>query len=93
VPDLPDISTPVPDAGHEDLRLRLVAALADITDHLEQLADSFLLGQTAADFAQTVLTNFTALQAVVTDQATAIGDLTARVTALENPTDPPPPAA
>lgn len=76
---LPDLDTP--DLGHANLA-------AHIVDHLEQLADSFLLGQTAADFAQTVLTNFTALQQAVTGQATQIADLEMRVAALENPTPP-----
>lgn len=83
MPDLPDLNVPWPDAGHEAIRQAVVAAIAEQADHLEQLADSFLLGQTAADFAQTVLTNFTALQQTVTDQAAQIADLQTRVAALE----------
>ena len=71
---LPDLDTP--DLGHANLA-------AHIIDHLEQLADSFLLGQTAADFAQTVLSNFTTLQGVVTDQATQLADQAAQIADLE----------
>ena len=82
MPDLPDINTPLPDLAHESLRQSTVAALEQLADHLQQLADSFLLAQTASDFAQTVLTNFGALQQ-------AVADLETRVSALENPTPPP----
>ena len=77
-----------PDKVIETFRRQVKAALADLADHLEQLSDSFLLGQTAADFAQTVLVNFGTLQQVVTDQATQIADLETRVAALENPLPP-----
>jgi len=77
-----------PDKVIEAFRRQVKAALADLADHLEQLSDSFLLGQTAADFAQTVLTNFGALQQAVTAQATQIADLETRVAALENPLPP-----
>lgn len=89
MPDLPDINTPLPDIAHESLRQSTVAALDQLADHLEQLADSFLLAQTASDFAQTVLTNFGALQQAVETQAAQIADLETRVSALENPTPPP----
>ncbi|MGZ4621446.1 MAG: hypothetical protein ACXVGF_04845 [Blastococcus sp.] len=76
----PDLqATTYPDLAHERLRQELL-------DHIEQLADSFLIGQTAADFAQTVLTNFTALQQTVQQQAAEIADLQTRVAALESPT-------
>ena len=101
---MPDIHEPVPDAGHEQLRLSLVAALDELADHVEQLGDSFLLAQTAGDALGIALTNVLALQQAVTDlagqvgaagqamteQQTALADLTARVAALETPTDPPP---
>lgn len=88
MPDLPDINVPLPDLAHESLRQATVGALAALADHVQQLADSFLLGQTAADFAQTVLTNFTTLQTVVGQQAAAIADLQAQVAALQNPPAP-----
>lgn len=54
VPDLADFAGG-PDRAH--------AAIAQAAlDHIEQLADSFLLGQTAADFAQTVLQAMVPLQ-------------------------------
>lgn len=90
MPDLPDIHTPLPDLAHESLRQSMVAALQTQADHLEQLADSFLLGQTAADGLSIALTNFLALQtaltqtaSTVTQQATQIADLQAAVTDLQ----------
>lgn len=79
VSDLPDLNVEWPDAGHEAIRLAIVQAIAVQADHLAQLGDSFLLGQTAADFAQTALT-------AVTEQAAQIADLQARLAVLENPT-------
>lgn len=84
--DLPDLNVEWPDAGHEAIRQAVVQAIADLATNAEQFADSFLLGQTAADFAQTVLVNFGLLQQTVTEQAAVIADLETRVTALENPT-------
>jgi len=86
MPDLPDLNVEWPDAGHEAIRLAVVQAIADLAANTEQFADSFLLGQTAADFAQTVLTNFGSLQQAVAAQAAQIADLETRVSALENPT-------
>lgn len=91
MPDLPSLYEEWPDAGHEAIRLTVVQAIADIAGHAEGLEDSFLLGQTAADFAQTVLTNFTALQELVAAQQQQIADLTVRVAALEPPPDDPAP--
>lgn len=85
VPDLADFAAG-PDPAHAALGRAALAAVARLADHLEQLADSFLLGQTAADFAQTVLTNFAGLQQTVTDLAGQVADLQTRVAALENPT-------
>ena len=70
---MPDIREPVPDAGHEQLRLSLVAALDDLADHVEQLADSFLLAQTAGDALGIALTNVLAVQQAVTDLAGQVG--------------------
>lgn len=84
VPDLTDIAAG-PDLAHAAVAQATLDALAQLVDHVGQLQDSFLLGQTAFDFAQTVLTNFTALQQVVTEQAAQIADLQSRVSALENP--------
>ena len=78
----PDLNSPWPDAGHETIRRAVVAGIAQMAAHAEALSDSFLLGQTAADFAQTVLDAFGQLQATVTAQAATIGDLQALVTAL-----------
>lgn len=64
-PDRPDLqATTYPDLAHERLRQELL-------DHIEQLADSFLIGQTAADFAQTVLTNFISSRALLNALAAA----------------------
>lgn len=89
--DLPDINTPLPDLAHESLRQSVVAALGRIDDHVQALADAFLVGQTAADGLTIALTNFLALQGALTQQAQQITDLEARVASLENP--PPPPSA
>lgn len=80
MPDLPDLNVEWPDAGHEAIRQAVVQAIADLAAHAEQFADSFLLSQTAADFAQTVLAAVVPLQEAVTD-------LQARVTALEPTTE------
>lgn len=89
MPDLPDLSTPLPDPAHEALRANVVQALADLAAHVESLADAFLLAQTAGDGLDIALTNFVALQNALTAQAQQIADLQSRVSALENP----PPAA
>lgn len=93
MPDLPDLNVEWPDAGHEAIRQAVVRAIAVQADHLEQLGDSFLLGQTAADFARTALAAVVSLQAAVTDQAAQIADLQTRVAALETPPPSPTPAA
>lgn len=85
---LPNLAVPLPDMAHEALRQAFVKALADLADHITRVYDSLLLNQTAMDFAETVLTNFTALQGVVTDQAGQIAALTERVAALEATTLP-----
>lgn len=91
--DVPDIRQPVPDAGHEMLRQSTVAALDDLATKTDQVAGALLLMKTSLDFAQTFLNAVVPLQQALTDQATQIADLETRVAALENPTDPPPPAA
>lgn len=70
-PFAPDLADEWPDRAHERLRQELL-------EHLQQLADSFLLGQTAADMAATFLAAVVPMQAAVTD-------LQARVAALESP--------
>ena len=94
VPDLAEFAAG-PDLAHAAVAQAALDAIATLADHLEQLADSFLLGQTAADFAQTALAAVTQLQQAVTTQGadlaaaqTAVADLEARVAALENPTVP-----
>ena len=103
MPDLAEIAAG-PDVAHAAVAQAALDAIATLADHLEQLADSFLLCLSAADFAQTALAAVTQLQTAVTeragqvadlttqvtDQATQLADLEARVMALENPTVPPP---
>lgn len=81
--DLPDINVEWPDAGHEAIRQAVVQAVADLLDHAEQLGDSFLLAQTAGDALGIALTNVTAMQAAVTDQATTLATLQQTVTDLQ----------
>jgi hypothetical protein len=92
VPDLPDINAPLPDLAHELLRQEVVAAIAQLADHVQQLSDSFLLGQTAADFARTALNAVNQLQAMSATQANQITDLQKRVAALEAAQPAPAPA-
>lgn len=91
-----DLHSPYPNVVIDTIRLAVLGALADLVDHIERLGDSFLLGQTAADFAQTVLTNFGVLQQTVTAQESEIETLrsdldalAARVVALEAPPEAP----
>lgn len=83
--DLPDLGKPWPDLGHEAIRQAIVQHDAEIADHLEQLSDAFLVGQTAADALGIALTNFVAVQQ-------ALAALTARVAALEAAPPAPDPA-
>jgi len=105
----PDYRTPSPDAGHEAIRGPLAQAIDDLSAAVEQLqvhdaqldaALALTIG--AYNFAQTALTNFTGLQAAITEQAAALTDaladaqqaiaeLTGRVAALETPPLPAPP--
>lgn len=86
MPDLPDILThPARDLAHEAYRVAIVQALTHLADHFEQLADAFLLGETAADGLGIALTNFVALQQAVASQAQEIADLRAQVAALQSP--------
>lgn len=64
VPDLAELAAAL-DPAHAELAAAAQAAIDTLAEHLQRLQDSCLLSQTAADFAQTVLQNFTALQAVV----------------------------
>lgn len=81
---MPDLDTPLPDPAHEDLRQATKATTEAIADHVQQLADSFLLAQTTAEALVIALQTVTTLQA-------AVADLTTRVTALEQAGDVPPP--
>lgn len=56
----------------------------------EAILDSFLLGQTSADFAKTALSAVTTLQATVAQQQTDINTLKAQVAALTPPPAPAP---
>lgn len=71
-----DFDRPWPDKGHEAIRLAIL-------DHLDQLRDAFLIGETTADGLTIALSNFVDLQQQVVD-------LTARVAALETPPAPAP---
>jgi phage shock protein A len=92
-----DLHTAYPDVVIDTMRQAAVAAIDDLADHVDRLRDSFLLAQTAADFAQSALAAVTQLQAAVAGHDSAIAALrtdldalTARVTALE-PAPPPAP--
>lgn len=98
-----DLDTDYPDVIVDTVRGYLKQAVADLEAHAGQLDDSFLLGLTAFDFAQTVLVNFTALQNAFTEkqaqlgllaeqlaeQANQLAALTGQVAALQAPTTPP----
>lgn len=98
-----DLDTEYPDVIIETVRRYLKQAVADLEAHAAQLDDSFLLGLTAFDFAQTVLVNFTALQNAFTEKQTQLGvlaeqlaeqanqiaGLAEQVAALQAPTTPP----
>lgn len=86
VPDVHD--GPLPDLGHESLRLSVVAALDDLETKATQMAGSLLLVRTAFDFAETMLSAVLPLQQALTAQAGQITDLTARVAALESAAPP-----
>lgn len=73
-----------PDPAHEAFRLSVLDHIAQLADHLERLDDSFLLALTAADFAQTVLTNFGALQQVVGANQADIATLKSQVATLQS---------
>lgn len=77
--DLADLNSPYQDPAHERLRVAVL-------DHFEQLADSFLLGQTAADMAQTFLLAVLPLQQAAQALQQQVAALTSRVAALESPT-------
>lgn len=89
MPDLADFAAG-PDPAHAAVAQAALDAVARLDDHVEALADAFLLGQTAADGLSIALTNFLAAQAALTQQAQQIADLEARVAALENPPAPTP---
>lgn len=76
---VPDINEPVPDLGHEGLRLSVVAALTDLETKTDQMAGALLLMKTSLDFAQTFLDAVVPLQQ-------AIVALQAEVAALAPPT-------
>lgn len=83
---LPDaLTTPSPDPTHEAYRVAVVEVF-------DRIADSFLLGQTAFDFAETVLLAYqgaaaqlATLGAAVTAQAQQIAALKAQIAALTPP--------
>jgi len=79
VPDIHD--GPLPDFGHESLRLSVVQALDDLETKTAQIGGALLLVQTAFHFAQTSLTAVTALQAAVTGRAAQVAALQDTVTA------------
>lgn len=64
-----DFDKPWPDKGHEAIRVAIL-------EHLDQLRDSFLIGETTADGLSIALSNFVTMQQQLTE-------LTARVAALE----------
>lgn len=68
----PDINEPLADRGHESLRQSVVRALAESADNATGVGDAYFL----ADL----------LFSLVGDVQTAVEALSARVTALENPT-------
>lgn len=77
-----DLSTPLPDPAHENLRQACVAAVERLAEHVDRLDNSFLLTQTAFDFANTVLAAVAPLQQAVADLQAQMTDLQAQVAAL-----------
>lgn len=67
-----DMDAEYPDVIVETMRQAVKQAIADLMVHAEQLGDSFLLGLTAFDFAQTVLTRLTTLQDAFAGQSAQI---------------------
>jgi hypothetical protein len=91
VADLP----PYPDRAHEALRTELLAQIDAAEQNAAGVDDSYFLTDTLFDLADSLLAQINALNircdALQIDRDTAfaaIGDLQARVTALEAP-DPP----
>lgn len=72
------------DPAHAALALAALDAISALEDHLAWLQANCLLSQTAADFAQTVLTNFGQLQTTVTSQGQAITTLQSQVATLQS---------
>lgn len=91
--DLPDLTQPWPDLGHEAIRQEVMA-------HLDALNDAFLVAQTTAEALQIALSNTLAMQRAVTEQAAvlagqvaALDALTTRVADLEQAGDVPLPSS
>lgn len=68
------IDTPSADRGHEAIRVAVLAAIADLSQNIADVGDSFSLTD--------------ALFGLVDSLLTVTNDLTARVTALETPPAP-----
>jgi len=89
MPDLAEFAAS-PDPAHAALAAAALDAITSLANHLLWLQANCLLSQTAADFAQTVLTNFgqlsasvTALSATVTSQGQDITTLQSQVATLQ----------
>lgn len=97
MPDLPDLLTrPHPDAAHEALRVAMAQAFEVQAAEIQRLNDALLLLLTTADFAQgTLNTTRSARQQMGLFQTAIgalqqqVGELGARVGALEPPIEPP----
>jgi chromosome segregation ATPase len=83
--DLPDISQPLPDRGHEAIRQAVVAAIADIGTRAETFYAAVAALNTRADAAE-IRAN--TAQADIDTLQEQMADALARVEALESPLPP-----
>jgi hypothetical protein len=64
---IPDLNKPWPDLGHEAIRQVIVQHIDQLADHVQQLADGFLMMDTAAVALGVALDNIVQLQAQVAE--------------------------
>ena len=83
--DLPDISQPLPDRGHEAIRQAVVAAIADIGTRAETFYAAVAALNTRADAAEI---RATTAQDDIDALQEQMADVLARLAALENPPTP-----
>jgi polyhydroxyalkanoate synthesis regulator phasin len=71
------------DLAHRAMAQATQRAITELANHVQQLADSFLLAETAADGLGIALTNVTALQQTVTDLQTTVNTQAGEITTLQ----------